>query len=163
MNIDEGSSGSSIVTVDAKTLMSKQNRDIYQPANTWRSLDALKAKYIAEIQSKANEVDGEPSKVTMDGKEIWKVPVYNEWVLDHPGTYRDEEKVGYIYVDVTTGKSKKEGSDWIGTFISYINRITGTEGWKTLKEVDDAYYITKGDGEQSIRPFRDALRDLYPE
>lgn len=123
------------VTVDAETLMSKKDGGPYTPLNTWRSLDELKAAYIAELQAKIGVVE-KPYKLTMNGKEIWKVPVYE--------LFPDRELVGYIYVDLATGKSKDS---------------TTEEGWMTLKEVDDS--ITKID--RRPVPFKDALRDLYPE
>ncbi len=123
-----------VVTVDAKTLMSRKKGWLGIPVNPWRSMDELKAKYIAEIQSDQGIDIGTPSKVTLNGKTVWKVPFYNDsWYRPY----------GYVYVDLTTGKSK----------FTYSNGRT--EGWKTLKEIDDNMY----DGTS----FRNALRDLYPE
>lgn len=115
-----------VVTVDAKTWMSKKGD------GKWKSLDELKASYIADIQTVGDEVVRESSEVNADGKEIWKVSLdkfnyeHNEW-----------EQSGYVYVDVETGKSKK------------VDLAGSTKGWKTLKEVDD------------MGGYRDALRDLY--
>jgi len=65
-----------VVEVDVKTLASKKSGG-KDPINTWRSFDELKAIYIAEIQStKSNGGVGRPTKVIIDGNEIWKVPVY---------------------------------------------------------------------------------------
>jgi uncharacterized protein YpmB len=134
------------VTIDAKTLMSKRNDE-----GTWRSLDELKANYIAEIQT-----DGiygiigslsKPQEITMGGKEIWKISMN---ATDESG----EDTVKYVYVDLATGKSKNT--------LDYFNNAAGTDGWLTLKEVDDV--INKGDWDYpEPRPFRDALRDLYSE
>lgn len=131
-----------IVTVDAKTWMSKKED------GEWRSFDELKAQYIADIQKdRTNGVVDPPIKVTMDSKEIWKVPVYkfnyehNEW-----------EEAEYVYVDAATGKSKNTWDEF--------NRVAGTDGWLTLKQVDDT--INKI-GYPGALPFRDALRDLYSE
>jgi len=128
-----------VVTVDVKTLMSKKNGGM-GPINTWRSLDELKANYIAEIAFLGNNsMDyGRPYKVTLEGKTIWKVPVYN-LLANSQGVY-GKELSGYVYVDLETGKSK------------VVNfKTSTTEGWKTLKEVESGLV------------FRDALRELYPE
>ena len=135
---------SMIVTVDAESLRSKQKGDLNQPANTWRSLDELKAQYIADIHSEGlseNVRVGKPSKVTIDGKKIWKVPVYYYNDADHKITE-------YVYVDLVTGKSKNTWNDF--------NEHKSTKGWLTLKEVDEKSGLWPA-------PFRDALRDLYPE
>jgi hypothetical protein len=135
---------SMIVTVNAKTLMSKQNGDLNQPANTWRSLNELKAQYIADIHSEClseNARVGKPSKVTIDGKKIWKVPVYYYNDVDHKITE-------YVYVDLVTGKSKNTWNDF--------NELTWTKEWLTLKEMDDRSGLWPS-------PFKDALRNLYPE
>lgn len=143
-----------VVTVDAKTLMSKQNGDLNQPENTWQSLDALKAQYIADIQKTGDETVGESHKITLNGKEIWKVPVYTI-VSNWQGDY-DNKLVGYVYVDVATGKSKKLYSDIFYDLYCYLfNDDPGTNSWLTLKQVDD-----KNGWWPS--PFKDALRDLYP-
>lgn len=143
-----------IVKVDAKTLASTKSGG-KDPVNTWRSFDELKAIYIAEIQStKSNGGVGEPAKITIDGKKIWKVPVYyyHEY---------DPKQTEYVYVDVATGKSKN------GLYSDVFNEFSGTSGWLTLKEVDD---IANNIGDlRSMRdnlepmPFKDALRDLYLE
>jgi len=133
-----------VVTVNAKTLMSKQNGDLNQPANTWRSLNELKAQYIADIHSgclSENARVGKPSKVTIDGKKIWKVPVYYYNDVDHKITE-------YVYVDLVTGKSKNTWNDF--------NELTWTKEWLTLKEMDDRSGLWPS-------PFKDALRNLYPE
>lgn len=144
-----------VVTVDAKTLISKQNGDLNQPANTWQSLDALKAQYIADIQSNGDETVGESHKITLNGKEIWKVPIYTI-VSNWQGGY-DDQLVGYVYVDIATGKSKKLYSDIFYDIYCYIfNDTPGTDCWLTLKEVDkkNRWWPT---------PFRNALRNLYQE
>ncbi len=135
---------SMIVTIDAKSLKSKQKGDLNQPANTWRSLDELKAQYIADIHSEGlseNVRVGKPSKVTMDSRKIWKVPVYYYNDVDYKITE-------YVYVDLVTGKSKNTWNDF--------NEITWTKEWLTLKELDDKSGLWPA-------PFKDALRDLYPE
>lgn len=143
------------IIIDAKTLMSKRN-DVN--SDEWRSLDELKANYIAEIQT--DEPDsygslGKPQEITMDGKEIWKVSVNT---TDESG----KNTVKHVYVDLTTGKSKNT--------LNEFNKAAGTEGWLTLKEVDDV--INKGDYQINYlvdlkqtekNPFRDVLRDLYSE
>lgn len=135
-----------VVTVDAKTLMSTKNGGM-GPINTWRSLDELKANYITEIAEIAflgnSSMDfGRPYKVTLEGKPVWKVPVYN-FLANSQGVY-GKELSGYVYVDLATGKSK------------VVDFKTGTtEGWRTPKEVDAKI------GRSS--QFKDALRDLYPE
>lgn len=119
-----------VLTVDVKTWKSKKGN------GEWKSLDELKARYIAEIQGHKTDDGtlGEPYKVIMGGKEIWKVQ-----------TSPDE----YVYVDLTTGKSK---NTW-----KWFNKVAGTDGWLTLKEVDNTISkIGMGSG-------RNALRDLYPE
>lgn len=139
--------GFDVVTVDAKTWASKiEDKE-------WKSLDELKAVYIAEIQS--DSLLGKPHKITMEDKEIWKVPVSvysqeNDWLG------QDE----YVYVDVATGKSK---NTW-GEF----NEAAGTGGWLTLKQVDDTINKMQKEmdalaGVTSEPSFKDALRDLYPE
>ena len=135
---------SMVVTVDAKSLRSKQKGDLNQPANTWRSLDELKAQYIADIHSEGlseNARVGKPCKVTMANKKIWKIPVYY---------YNDREQklTEYVYVDLATGKSKNTWNDF--------NEHKGTKDWLTLKKVDEKSGLWPA-------PFRDALRDLYPE
>jgi hypothetical protein len=143
-----------VVKVDVKTLSSTKSGGKY-PINTWRSFDELKAIYIAEIQStKSNGGVGIPTKITMDGKKIWKVPVYyyHEY---------DPKRTECVYVDAATGKSKNE------LYSDVFNEISGTTGWLTLKEVD--HIVNKiGDlrpmrGDLESVPFKDALRDLYPE
>lgn len=90
----------------------------------------------------------------MDGKEIWKVPVY---YYHEYGPKRTE----YVYVDAATGKSKNE------LYSDVFNEISGTTGWLTLKEVDDI--VNKiGDlrpmrGDLEPTSFKDALRELYLE
>jgi hypothetical protein len=130
------------VTIDAKTLMSKGDN------GEWRSLDELKAIYIADIQS--DSPSGKPQKITVNGKEIWKVPVYHENIYEN-GSITHETT--YVYVDIKTGKSK---NTW-GEF----NRAAITGGWLTLKDVD-AIIERMGIGPPLISS-RDALRDLYSE
>ncbi len=138
------------VTVDTKTLMSKRNLE--GKYGEWRSLDELKANYIAEIQ--ANYAFGKSQKITMGGKEIWKVSMVTD-INDETGA----KTVKYIYVDVATGKSKNT--------LDEFKRAAGTDGWLTLKEVDGV--INKGDYQlnylydQEPGQFRDVLRDLYSE
>lgn len=138
--------GFDVVTVDAKTWASKINSS-YEPNSsyTWRSMDELKACYIAEIQSSVEDMS-KPHKITMNGKEIWKVPVYDKDSYD----LGKSEKVEYVYVDVATGKSKNTWDEF--------NNASGTDNWLTLKQVDDT--ISKMYGWEPI-PFRDTLRDLY--
>ncbi|HEX3013478.1 MAG TPA: hypothetical protein VHO92_04290 [Methanobacterium sp.] len=127
------------VTIDAKTLMSKEDD------GEWKSLDELKATYIADIQS--DSPLGKPQKITMNSKVIWKIPVYHEDIYENGSSTHE---VTYVYVDLKTGKSK---STW-GEF----NRAAGTNGWLTLKEVDyTSNKMILGP------PSGDALRDLYPE
>ena len=143
-----------VVKVDTKTLASTKSGG-KDPINTWRSFDELKAIYIAEIQStKSSGGVGRPTKVTMNGKEIWKVPVYyyHEY---------DPKRTEYVYVDTVTGESKNE------LYSDVFNEISGTTGWLTLKDVDDI--VNKiGDlrpmrGDLEPMPFKDALRNLYPK
>jgi hypothetical protein len=118
-----------VFTVDVKTWKSKIGN------GEWKSLDELKARYIAEIQGHTTDGTlGEPCKVIMGGKEIWKVQ-----------TSPDE----YVYVDLTTGKSK---NTW-----KWFNKVAGTDGWLTLEEVDNTMSkIGMGSG-------RNVLRNLYLE
>ncbi len=127
------------VTVDANTLMSKKSAFLLEPATTWRSLDELKAAYIAELQSGNGYDIGGPIKTTLEGNVVWKVPLYD--ISD------GKKLIGYIYVDLATGKSKS------------VDLAGNTEGWLTLKDVDKL--LDYGDAQYS--PFRDALRGLYPE
>lgn len=133
-----------LVIVDTNTLMSKEN------FGSWRSLDELKAIYIADIQAyKANVGLGEPSKVIMEGKEIWKVPVH--YIHEN-----NPEQVEYIYVDVATGKSRNDYD------YDFDNNASKPEDWFTLKEVDDIINKVSGlYGPQET--FKNVLRDLYPE
>jgi hypothetical protein len=139
------------VIIDAKTLMSESN---VTGDEEWNSLDELKASYIAGIQT--DDTLGKPQKITMDGKEIWKVPVNT--IADVSG----KDAVKYIYVDLATGKSKNT--------LDSFNKAAGTDGWLTLKEVDDV--INSGNYQSNYltdlkptekNPFKDVLRDLYPE
>jgi len=43
----------------------------------------------------------------------------------------DPKRTEYVYVDAATGKSKNE------LYSDVFNEISGTNGWLTLKEVDD--------------------------
>jgi len=133
------------VIIDAKTLMSKEDD------NEWKSLDELKATYIASIQSDGSL--GKPQKITMDGKEIWKVPVYHEDVNEDGST---KNETSYVYVDLKTGKSKKTWNEF--------NETTGPNDWLTLKQVDDTINKINEEitGSQGVL-FKDALRNLYPE
>lgn len=131
-----------VVTIDSETLMSKVNDD------GWGSLDGLKAGYIAQIQSLGYPLRN-AQKVTIEGKEIWKVPVVTEF--ENNGT---EKTFKYIYVDVETGKSKNT--------LEHFNEAAGTDGWLTLKEVD-AVINEDNMRPSKPKPFRDVLRDLYPE
>ena len=127
------------VTIDAKTLISKKSACLLEPATTWRSLDELKATYIAEIQSGNGYDIGKPYKITLEGKTVWKVPLYD--ISD------GEKLIGYIYVDLATGKSKN------------VDLAGDTRGWLTLKEADKSLDYS----DAQYPPFIDALRDLYPE
>ena len=132
------------VTIDTKTLMSKEDE------GEWKSLDELKAYYIVDIQS--DSPSGKPQKITRNGKEIWKVPVYHEDIYEN-GSVTHE--VTYVYVDLKTGKSK---NTW-----NKFNEAGGTDGWLTLKQVDDALNKIQEKVTGSVGvPFRDALRNLYP-
>jgi hypothetical protein len=141
VNMHEEGYNDWIVTIDAKTLMSKKNGGMEKPVNTWRSLDELKANFIAEIQSGSGIDFDRPYKTTLEGKTVWKIPLYN--IMSSK-----RELYGYVYVDLTTGKSKN------------IDLLGRTEGWKTLKEIDDSINTMYDVGPT---PFKDALRDLYPE
>jgi hypothetical protein len=138
------------VTIDAKTLMSKRNLE--GEYGEWRSLDELKASYIAEIQ--ANHALSKPQKITMGGKEIWKISIVTD-INDETGA----KTVKYIYVDIATGKSKNT--------LDEFEKAAGTDGWLTLKEVDGV--INKGDYQLNYLydrepgQFRDVLRDSYQE
>lgn len=141
------------VIIDAKTLMSKRNLE--GEYGEWRSLDELKASYIAEIQ--ANYALGKPQKITMGGKEIWKILIVTD-INDKTGA----KTVKYIYVDLATGKSKNT--------LDEFKKAAGTNDWLTLKEVDNVvnngnyqlnYLVDLKPTEKN--PFRDVLRDLYPE
>lgn len=137
------------VIIDAKTLMSKVNYED-EAGDEWNSLDELKANYIAEIQT--NYPLGKPQKITMEGKEIWKVPVLLS-------SNNENSVIGYVYVDLATGKSKNT--------LDKFKKVSGTDGWLTLKEVDDV--INTGDYQLNYlttlkqTPFRDVLRNLYLE
>lgn len=149
----------SVVTVDAKTWDSIKNDTVdgpYEPEDTWRSLDELKASYIAGIQIDAEEIVGKPQKIDMNGKEIWKIHVYKP-IFSNDGTYLKDELAGQVYVDLKTGKSKKMYNDVFNKYYNDIfNIITGSDDWLTLKEVDErsGWYP---------HPFKNALRNLYPE
>ena len=139
-----------VVTVDAKTLMSKSSANgKNREKDIWVSFDELKACYIAEIQSTgSNGGIGKPSNVTMDGKEIWKVPVYYFDVGD------GQEQAEYVYVNVKTGKSKNE------LYGDVFNEVAG-DNWLTLKQVDDTINKVNKMHNLPEPPFRDALRELY--
>ncbi|HML06062.1 MAG TPA: hypothetical protein VK426_09835 [Methanobacterium sp.] len=140
----------SYVTVDTKTGVAKDEN------GEWKSLDELKANYIADVQiSGEDETLGKSQKIIVNGKEIWKVPVH-EWIYEFNGIeyigHIKEEPTDYIYVDLETGKSKRDGS-----FEDLVyNLFTGTGGWLTLKQIDSIANCWP-------YPFRDALRNLYPE
>ncbi len=135
------------VIIDTKTLMSRKNNEFGE----WRSLEELKAIYIAEIQ--ANYPLGKPQKTIIDDKEIWKVPI------DAYSHESGKSIVEYVYVDLKTGKSKNT--------LKEFNKASETDDWLTLKEVDEV--INKGNYQLNYlktlnqTPFRDALRDLYLE
>lgn len=130
VNMTEMGDHGGIVTINAETWDSKQNN------GEWASLDELKAQYIAEIQIYGDGNVGKPHKINIEGREIWKVPIfiymYNE-NSDPP-----QEQAEYVYVDLATGKSKR---------IWNLNETPGTMGWKKLKEIDP----------------ENALRNLYPK
>lgn len=148
--------GFEAVTIDSETWMSKQNDSaeplvVYDPKDTWRSLDELKAIYIAEIQSSTTDVS-KPQKITVNDKEIWKITVYDKDSYE----LGMSDKVEYVYVDVATGKSKNTWNEF--------NNAAGTDGWLTLKQVDDTLNKIQKEMTGSVGiPFRNALRDLYPE
>lgn len=140
----------SYVTVDAKTGMAKEEN------GEWKSLDELKASYIAHVQiSGEDEALGKPQKISITGKEIWKIPVceytYDFNGMEYIGHIKDEP-ADYIYVDLETGKSKRDGTCEDAIY----NLFTGTNGWLTLKQIDSIANCWP-------YPFRDALRDLYSE
>ena len=138
------------VTVDPKTLMSKSSANLKnREKDIWVSFDELKAVYIAEIQSTgSNGGIGKPSKVTIAGKEVWKVPVYYFDVGD------GQKQVEYVYVNVKTGKSKNE------LYSDVFNEVAG-DNWLTLKQVDDTINKINKMYNLPEPPFRDALRELY--
>ena len=129
-----------VMTIDAKTLMSKVED------KEWKSLDELKATYIADIQSDSSV--GKPQKITINGKEIWKIPNYHECIYENGSSTHDTT---YIYVDLATGKSKNTWKEF--------NRAAGKKGWLTLKEVD----VTIDKMVIGPPQFKDALRNLYQE
>lgn len=137
INMDGEGSNWTII-VDAKTLKSKSSFD-----KRWKPLDELKAQYIAGLQMMYPGLgSGTPVEVTLDGKKVWKVPIY-----ENP-TGTEVKLDGYVYFDPVTGKSKG------------FDRDTGKEGeWMTLKELDNSANIISKLGYS----FRDALRNLYPE
>ncbi len=131
-----------VVIIDTRTLMSKRNASRYRPMTTWRSLNELKAAYIAEIRSCNGEDIGKPYKVNLEGKIIWKVPIYD--------ITNGKKLIAHVYIDLTSGKSK------------VFDMTIMKEGeWMTLKEVDDS--ITNMYDVPKDPPFKDALRSLYPE
>jgi len=153
-----------VVTVDAKTGMSKQSGRI-GPKNIWRSSDELKAEYIADIHSETGNFGrpvgndwGRPVKITMDGKEIWKVPL-SLYGYDYGNN--EDKMVGYIYVDLTTGKSKEVYNidNLNGLGYSILNVLVRKDGWVTLTELDNALM---NNYRLYPPPFKDALRDFYP-
>ncbi|WP_424353965.1 hypothetical protein [Methanobacterium sp. MBAC-LM] len=146
---------SSVVTINAKTWASKMDN------GEWKSLDELKASYMAEIQSvytviiqsRGTAYLERPYKVTTEGKKVWKVPVM--YTNDE-----DQEFLSYVYVDVATGKSKNTWDEF--------NKFAGTDGWLTLKQVDNTINKIQKETDASfgiptLTSFRDALRDLYSE
>ncbi len=78
--------------------------------NIWRSLDELKAQYIAEIQicsGAGSSSVGRPQKITREGKEVWKVPIrVAVFKYSYTGNeiYTGKNKTEYVYVDVATEK-----------------------------------------------------------
>lgn len=168
-----------VITVDPKTWMSKEDN------GTWMSLDKLKANYIAEVYCMGSGYIGpeKPYNVTLNGKTIWKVPCIHSNCDIYMGVW------GYVYFDPTTGKSKGFSIDnglWDGfkEFTQYfpgggtitavlespvniINYYTvGTGGGSTLKELDDYINEMYADDPGLYSgpiPFKNALRDLYPE
>ncbi|MEN6553380.1 MAG: hypothetical protein ABFC34_10915, partial [Methanobacterium sp.] len=144
VTMEEAGDYGGVFTVDPKTLMSKRGD------GEWISFDELKASYIAEIQIRTYGDGGieKPYKVTMEGKEVWKVPVY----IYNYNENGMQEQYEYVYVDVATGKSKNTAYEF--------NKATGTDKWLTLTEVDNT--INKI-GYSKLLPFKDALRDLYSE
>lgn len=136
-----------IVTIDAKTLMSKSD-DGYGEFSTWRSLDELAASYIAQIQTVGANGGSEIHKITMNGREVWKITNY----YYHE---QDPRQVQDIYVDVATGKSK---NTW-----DCFKDVSGTGDWLSLKEVDNVLNEINYTGSDTERPFKDALRDFYSE
>lgn len=98
----------------------------------WKSFDSLKAGYITEIQSGNAAIIGTPHLIMYKGKKIWKTSVYSP-LNGKPGKFMFN-----VYFNAYNGKSKQ-----------------GSHKWLTLKQLDNE--ITKAFG-----PFRNVLRDLYP-
>ncbi len=131
--------------VDAKTGMVKDQN------GEWISLDEAKASYIADIQHYDEEQMGKPQKININGKEIWKVPI-NETIYIWDPDIVWNRQIGYVYVDLETGKSKRDGN----LEDMFYNLLTKTDGWLTLKQIDSL-------APWWPYPFKDALRTIYPE
>lgn len=92
------------VSVNVRDGSSKKNN------NRWKSFNELKAYYVAELNSGEHGFRlGKPYMITLDGKKVWKISVYNI----SGKLYQN------VYFNVVNGKSK-------------INN----NKWKTLKEID---------------------------
>lgn len=98
---------------------------------------------MADFYSDHNTYVKRPYTVLIDGKNMWKVPVY---YIKNRDTHELGKLRHYIYFDPATGKSKADNGNW-----------------KTLKELDE---IPNKDDERidpALRTstFRNMLRDLY--
>lgn len=116
------------VTVNTVTGASKKKQ------GKWKSFNELKAEYVAELHAgDANPKFGTPIIVTLNGKKIWKILVYEDFSSKKVFRF-------YVYFDDSNGKSKRDGHKWM-----------------TLKELDDEISHKSG------FKFKDALLDLYPQ
>jgi hypothetical protein len=127
LKVHDGNDESWGIVVNIETNASKKNND------TWKSFDEIKALYVVELNYECGMVMGKPRTVTLNGKKLWEIPLYN-YPSDGGGFYCN------FYFDHVTGKSKN-----------------GNNEWKTLKELDDNINDMYGIS------FRNALRELYPE
>lgn len=92
------------VTVNVRDSSSKKNN------GKWKSFDKLKAYYVAELNSGEHGFKlGNPVVITLEGKKVWKIPVYTT----SGKLYQN------VYFNVVNGKSKINNGKW-----------------KTLKELD---------------------------
>lgn len=115
------------MVINIETNASKKNNE------PWKSFEELKAQYAAELNSGNGIMVGKPTVVILDGKKLWKIPLY-EYPSIGGAFWCD------VYFDPVTGKSKR-----------------GNDTWKTLKEIDDEVKEMYGIS------VRNPLRDFYPE